>query len=92
MLYDLVRENYIHFKMQNTTHYDILKTVARIVRKTLVEHYFNNTNLVTKVKVETFHSQLKSQITKQLLTSISVDIRIYLHLEVIFRSLSKLPS
>ena len=43
-----------------------------------VEHDFNNTNLVTKEKVENFHSQLNT--TKQLLTSISVDIRIYLPL------------
>ena len=32
--------------------------------------------LVIKVKVESIDSQLKSHITKQLLTSISVDIRI----------------
>ena len=32
-----------------------------------------NTNLVTKVKVEQFHPQLKSLITKKLLTSILVD-------------------
>ena len=58
---------------------NILKTVA----KTCVEHDFNNTNLVTKVKEENFHSQLKSHI-KQLVTSIQVDIRIYLPLKVIF--------
>ena len=40
--------------------------------------------LTTSVKVE-FHSQLKSPITKQLLTSISVDIGIYLPLKVILR-------
>ena len=52
-----------------------------------VEHDFNNTNLVTKVKEENFHSQLKSyNITKQLLTLISVDIRIYLPLKLICTS------
>ena len=40
----------------------------------------------TKVKVEHFHSKLKTHITKQLLTSISVDMRIYLPLKVIFTS------
>ena len=35
------------------------------------------------MKVEKFHSKLKSHITKQLLTSISEDIRIYLPLKVI---------
>ena len=34
----------------------------------------DNTNLITKVKVENFHLQLKSHITKQLLTSITIDI------------------
>ena len=38
----------------------------------------------TKVKVENFQSSLNSHITKQLLTSISVDLRIYLPLKVIF--------
>ena len=33
--------------------------------KKCVEHYFNNTNLDSKVKVENFHSQMKSHITKQ---------------------------
>ena len=60
----------------------ILKTVA----KSCVEHDFNNTNLVTKVKEENFNSQLKSHKTKQLLTSIQVDIRIYLPLKVIYTS------
>ena len=45
-----------------------------------VEFYFNNTNLVTKLKVETFHSQSYMHITKQLFTSISVNARIYLPL------------
>ena len=36
--------------------------------------------LVIKVNVENIDSQLKSHITEQLLTSISVDIRIYLAL------------
>ena len=61
--------------MQNTT-FNILKTVAKTCEKSLlVEHDFNNTNLVTKVKIP--HSQLKSHITKQLLTSMSVAMRIY---------------
>ena len=38
----------------------------------------------TKVKVENFHSWLKSHITKQLLTSISEDMQIYLPIKVIF--------
>ena len=42
------------------------------------------TSTVTKVKVDIFHSQMQSHITKQLLTSISVDIWIYLPLKVIF--------
>ena len=40
----------------------------------------------TQVIVETSHSKLKSHITKQLLTSISVDMRIYLPLKVILTS------
>ena len=40
--------------------------------------------LTTKVKVEKFHSLMKSHIRKQLLTALSVDIRIYLPLKVIF--------
>ena len=40
----------------------------------------------TKVKVENFHSKLKSHVTKQLLTSISVDMRINLPLKVVFTS------
>ena len=59
------------------------KKYFKTVAKTCVEHDFNNTNLVTKVKEENFHSQLKSHI-KQLMTSIQVDIRIYLPLKVIF--------
>ena len=43
----------------------------------------NNSNLIIKLKVENFHSQLKSHITKQLLTSIYADIRSYLILNVI---------
>ena len=39
-----------------------------------------------KLKVENFHLKLKSHITKQVLTTISVDIRIYLPLKVIFTS------
>ena len=39
-----------------------------------------------KLKVENFHLKLRSHITKQLLTTISVDIRIYLPLKVIFIS------
>ena len=40
--------------------------------------------LTTKAKVAKFSSLNESHITKQLLTSISVDIRIYLPLKVIF--------
>ena len=40
----------------------------------------------TKVKVENIHSKLKSYITKQLCTPISVGMRIYLPLKVIFTS------
>ena len=45
----------------------------------------NNTNLDTKVNVENVHLHLKViSVTKKLLTSILVDIRIYLPLTVIF--------
>ena len=45
----------------------------------MVEHDFNN-----KSESRKFSFILKSHITKQLLTSILVDIRIYLLLKVIF--------
>ena len=45
-------------------------------------------SLTTKVKVATFSGLNESHITKQLLTSISVDIRIYLPLKVIHLSLA----
>ena len=38
----------------------MFKTAAKIVEKVCVDHDFNNKNLVTKVKAEKFHSQLKS--------------------------------
>ena len=47
--------------------------MLKFVRKSLGWAWLN-----TKVKVENFHSQLKSHIKKQLMTSILVDIRIYL--------------
>ena len=64
----------MHF--QNAKYY--IKYVFKKFTKTCEKvQKLNLTNLVTKVKVENFHSQLKSHITKQLLTSISVDIRIF---------------
>ena len=74
--------------MQITIHLNILMTVAKTCEKVLrclrlkVEHVFNNKSESSNI----FHSYLKSDITKQLLTSISVDIRIYLPLKVIFTS------
>ena len=63
-------------------HWNILITVDKTCEEVLrLTVDFNN-----KVKVEKFHSKLKSHITKQLLTSISVDMRIYLPLKVIFTS------
>ena len=43
-------------------------------------------SLTTNMKVAKFHSKMKSHMTKQLLTSISVDMRIYMYLplKVIF--------
>ena len=66
MFIAIYRKNYIKI---------FYKTVAKTCKKILlkVEHGFNNTNLAIKVKVENFPLQLKSQITKQLLTPISVD-------------------
>ena len=61
--------------MQNT----ILKYSITVVRKSeLVEHELNN-----KSESINLHSLLKCHITKQLLTSISVDMGIYLPLKVI---------
>ena len=62
MIYSLHPENLYTY---------ILKTDAKTREKDL-----NNTNLVTKVKVENFYSQLKGHNTKELLTLTSVDIRI----------------
>ena len=67
--------------MQNTTLKYFEKKVAEPSEKVLK---MNMTSTFTKVKVDIFHSQMKSHITKQLLTSISVDIWIYLPLKVIF--------
>ena len=50
--------------------------ISKIVVKTC-ENDLSNTILVIKVKVELLHRRLKSHITKQLLTSLSVDIRMY---------------
>ena len=50
----------------------------------MIEYDFDNTNQVKKVKVENVHSQFKNRhITKQLLTTISVDTMIYLPIKVI---------
>ena len=43
-----------------------------LCEKPLVKKDFNYTNLVTKVKVEHFHSQMKIHITKELLTAVLV--------------------
>ena len=64
------------------------KKIPKIFLKTVVkscENDFSNTILVAKVKVRVFHKWLKSHITKQLMTSISVDIKIYLPSKVIRR-------
>ena len=56
------------------------KILHKIFLKTVVktcENDFSNTIFVAKVKVKVLHKWLKSHITKQLLTSISVDIRNY---------------
>ena len=56
------------------------KILHKIFLKTVVktcENDFSNTIFVAKVKVKVLHKWLKSNITKQLLTSISVDIRNY---------------
>ena len=57
----------IHFKMQNALKY--FNSSEKVLRLKVE---------VTKVKVENFHSWLTSHITKQLLTSISVDMMTYL--------------
>ena len=51
---------------------------------------FNFVLFIAKVKVEIFHknSNTKSYETKQLLTSVSVDIRIYQPSKMIFNSVS----
>ena len=64
------------------------KILHKIYLKTVVktcENDFSNAILVAKVKIEfDTVTWLKSHITKQLLTSISVDIRIHLPSRVIF--------
>ena len=52
------------------------KTCKNLVERPLVKHDFYNTNLGRKV-----NSQLQNHITKQLLTSLSVEIRKYLLLK-----------
>ena len=72
MIYFCIQRLYKTFQNANTT-LNILKTVGKICEKVLtkVEH-----DLVAKVKVENFiHS--RSHIAKQVLTSISVDMRSY---------------
>ena len=49
------------------------------------ENDFRNTIFVAKVKVKVLHSWLKRHKTKHLLTSISVDIRIFLPSISLFR-------
>ena len=64
------------------------KILHKIFLKAVVvtcEKDFSNTIFVAKVKLKV-HKWLKSHITKQLLNSISVDIRIYLPSKVIFTS------
>ena len=60
----------------------IAKTCEKVFRclRLKVEHVFNNKSESNNF----FHSQMKSHIIKQLLSSISVDIRIYLPLKVKF--------
>ena len=59
MIYILHSENlHIYFKMQNATLKYFLKQLLKHVNKSL--HDFNNTNLVTKVKIEHFHSHNKT--------------------------------
>ena len=54
------------------------KILHKIFLKTIVKICdFSNTIFVSKVKVKVLNKWLKSHITKQLLNSISVDIRIY---------------
>ena len=69
----------LYFKMENTT-LEYFKQLLTLVRKFSGWIWLQT----MKVKVEHFHSQLKRHITKQLLTSMSVDIRIHLPLKVIF--------
>ena len=81
MIYIWHSENLYTFQNANTT-FNILKTVAKMCEKVL---RLNMTSS-TKVKGENFLSQFKSHITKQLSTSISVCVRIYLPLKVTFTS------
>ena len=62
-------ENLIHFKFK-LLHKSILIIVAKTCKKVLSL----NMTSTTKEKVANCHLQLRSHITKQLLTSISVDI------------------
>ena len=66
--------------------FKIIHTIFQEAVVKSCENDFSNTILVAKVKVEFHIKCLKSHITKQLLTSISVDIRIYLPSKVIFTS------
>ena len=62
------------------------KIIHTIFQEAVVKSCENDfSNAILVVKVES-HKCLKSHITKQLLTSISVDIRIYLPSKVIFTS------
>ena len=57
----------IRFMMQIRTTLNILKTAFKLCEKVLMLlHDFKNTNPVTKVKVEHFHSKMKSHTTQQL--------------------------
>ena len=86
MFYDLPLHSmfgeFIYFLKYKMLHKSILMTVAETWERVL---RLNMTSS-PKVKAENIHSYLKSHITKQLLTSISVDIRIYLPLKAIFTS------
>ena len=92
MIYILHSKKLLTFQNANCMYYVrifkgiVAKTWEKILRLNMTSmheirvfphHYslafLSNTNLVTKVKVESFHSY----ITKQLLTSGLVDIRIY---------------
>ena len=56
----------------------VQERLLKLMRRTLVRYSFCNKTLGPKMKVEILHKWSQSHITKHLLTSISVDIRIYL--------------